>query len=60
MVGKVQKSHGPSSGLYGGCSNGIPAINISKPNTEFNSDLAREDCIMKSFVTCTLQQILLG
>jgi hypothetical protein len=26
MVGKAQKSHGPRSGLYGGCSNGVPPI----------------------------------
>jgi hypothetical protein len=32
MVGKSQKSHGARSGLYGGCSNGVPP--------EFNSDLA--------------------
>jgi hypothetical protein len=26
MVGKAQKSHGVRSGLYGGCSNGVPPI----------------------------------
>jgi hypothetical protein len=26
MVGKAQKSHGARSGLYGGCSNGVPPI----------------------------------
>jgi hypothetical protein len=26
MVGKPQKSHGARSGLYGGCSNGVPPI----------------------------------
>jgi hypothetical protein len=40
MVGKAEKSHGARSGLYGGCSNGIPPIHLFKPNTEFNSDLA--------------------
>jgi hypothetical protein len=29
MVGKAQKSHGARSGLYGGCSNGVPAISVS-------------------------------
>jgi hypothetical protein len=29
MVGKAQKSHGARSGLYGGCSNGVPPISIS-------------------------------
>jgi len=29
MVGKAQKSHGVRSGLYGGCSNGVPPISVS-------------------------------
>jgi hypothetical protein len=28
MVGKAQKSHGVRSGLYGGCSNGVPSIHF--------------------------------
>jgi hypothetical protein len=28
MVGKAQKSHGARSGLYGGCSNGVPLIHF--------------------------------
>jgi hypothetical protein len=28
IVGKVQKSHGARSGLYGGCSNGVPSIHV--------------------------------
>jgi hypothetical protein len=28
MVGKAQKSHAVRSGLYGGCSNGIPPIHF--------------------------------
>jgi hypothetical protein len=28
MVGKAQKSHGARSGLYGGCSNGVPLISV--------------------------------
>jgi hypothetical protein len=28
MVGKAQKSHGARSGLYGGCSNGVPRIHF--------------------------------
>jgi hypothetical protein len=40
MVGKAQKSHGARSGQYGGCSDGVPLSTFSKPNTEFNSDLA--------------------
>jgi hypothetical protein len=28
MVGKAQKSHGTRSGLYGGCSNGVPRIHF--------------------------------
>jgi hypothetical protein len=28
MVGKAQKSHGARSGLYGGCSNGVPSIHF--------------------------------
>jgi hypothetical protein len=28
MVGKAQKSHGTRSGLYGGCSNGVPPIHV--------------------------------
>jgi hypothetical protein len=37
------ESNGARSGLYGGCSNGVPPIHFSKPNTEFNSDLAPSD-----------------
>jgi hypothetical protein len=40
MVGKAQESHGARSGLYGGCSDGVPPSTFSKPNTEFNLDLA--------------------
>jgi hypothetical protein len=29
MVGKAQKSHGARSGLYGGCSDGVPPISVS-------------------------------
>jgi hypothetical protein len=29
MVGKAQKSHGARSGLYGGCSSGVPPISVS-------------------------------
>jgi hypothetical protein len=29
MVVKAQKSHGARSGLYGGCSNGVPPISVS-------------------------------
>jgi hypothetical protein len=28
IVGKAQKSHGAKSGLYGGCSNGVPPIHF--------------------------------
>jgi hypothetical protein len=28
MVGKAQKSHGVSSGLYRGCSDGVPPIHF--------------------------------
>jgi hypothetical protein len=28
MVGKAQKSHGVRSGLYGGCSNGVPPVHF--------------------------------
>jgi hypothetical protein len=28
MVGKARKSHGARSGLYGGCSNGVPSIHF--------------------------------
>jgi hypothetical protein len=28
MVGKAQKSHGAISGLYDGCSNGVPPIHF--------------------------------
>jgi hypothetical protein len=40
MVGKAQKSHGARSEPYGGSSNGVNRSTFSKPNTEFNSDLA--------------------
>jgi hypothetical protein len=43
MVGKAQKSHGIRSGVYSGCSNGVPRSTFSKPSTEFNSDLAPRD-----------------
>jgi hypothetical protein len=31
MVGKAQKSHGERSGLYVGCSNGVPPIHFFQP-----------------------------
>jgi hypothetical protein len=40
MVGKVQKSHGARSRLYGGCSKRFDRSTFSKPDTEFSSDLA--------------------
>jgi hypothetical protein len=30
MAGKAQKSHGARSGLYGGRSNGVPPISVSR------------------------------
>jgi hypothetical protein len=36
MVGKAQKSHAPRSGLYGGCSNGVPQISVSASIALFN------------------------
>jgi hypothetical protein len=47
MAGKAQKSHGARSGLYGGCSDGVP------PNTGFNSDLA--PCDFWAFSTMKLE-----
>jgi hypothetical protein len=41
MVGEAQKSRGARSELYGGRSNGVDTF--SKPNIEFNSDLAPYD-----------------
>jgi hypothetical protein len=49
MVGKAPQSHGPRSGLYGGCSNGLHRSTFSKLNTEFSSDLAA--CDFCSFST---------
>jgi hypothetical protein len=49
MVEKAQKSHGARSGLYGGYSNGVPPSTFSKPNTEFNLDLA--PCDFWGFIT---------
>jgi hypothetical protein len=37
MIGKAQKLHGPRSGLYGGCSNGIPPISVSASIATFQS-----------------------
>jgi hypothetical protein len=37
MVEKAQKSHGVRSGLYGGCSNGVPPISVSVSITIFQS-----------------------
>jgi hypothetical protein len=37
VVGKAQKSHGASSGLYGGCSNGVPPISVSASIATFQS-----------------------
>jgi hypothetical protein len=49
MVGKAQTSHGAISGLYGRCSDGVPPIHFSKPNSELNSDLA--PCDFRAFPT---------
>jgi hypothetical protein len=37
MIGKAQKSHGARSGLYGGCSNGVPPILLSASIATFQS-----------------------
>jgi hypothetical protein len=39
VVGKVQKLHGAGSGLYGGCSNGVPLIHFfqAEPRIQFRS-----------------------
>jgi len=37
MVGKAQKSHGARSGLYGGCSNGVPPISVYSSIAAFES-----------------------
>jgi hypothetical protein len=37
MVGKTEKSHGPRSGLYGGCCNGVPPISVSASIATFQS-----------------------
>jgi hypothetical protein len=34
MAGKAQKSHGARSGLYGGCSNGVPPIHFFISRTQ--------------------------
>jgi hypothetical protein len=43
MVGKDQKSHGARSGLYGGCSNGVPSIHFfqAEHRIQFRSRLMR-------------------
>jgi hypothetical protein len=35
MVAKAQKSHGARSGLYGGCSNGVPPIHFFQAELRF-------------------------
>jgi hypothetical protein len=37
MVGKAQKSHWARSGLYGGCSNGVPPISVGASIATFHS-----------------------
>jgi hypothetical protein len=37
MIGKAQKSHGARSGLYGGCSDGVPPISVSASIGNFQS-----------------------
>jgi hypothetical protein len=37
MVGKAKESHGARSGLYGGCSNGVPPISVSVSIATFQS-----------------------
>jgi hypothetical protein len=37
MVRKAQKSHGARSGLYGGCSNGVPPTSVSASIVTFQS-----------------------
>jgi hypothetical protein len=38
--GKAQKFHGPRSGLYDGCSDGVPPIHFFQVEHKINSDLA--------------------
>jgi hypothetical protein len=37
VVGKAQKSHGARSGLYGGCSNGVPQMSVRASIAAFQS-----------------------
>jgi hypothetical protein len=39
MVGRAQKLHGMRSGLYGGCSNGVPPINIFQAKHRIQFDI---------------------
>jgi hypothetical protein len=37
MIEKAQKLHGARSGLYGGCSNGVPPISVGASIANFQS-----------------------
>jgi hypothetical protein len=43
IVGKAQKSHGARSGLYGGCSNGVPPIHFSQAEHRIQFKKFRSD-----------------
>jgi hypothetical protein len=51
MVGKGYKSHGARSGLYGGCSNGVPTIHFfqAEHRIQFRLMLLTEHHAMKAY-----------
>jgi hypothetical protein len=50
MVGKAQKSHGASSGLYGGCSNGVLQIHFFQAEHRIHSRNAADAPLRKYLV----------
>jgi hypothetical protein len=58
MAGKAQKSHGPSSGLYGGCPNGTskkrPSIHLHKVPSRCNKVSPRT---LQTALVCTYVRV---
>jgi hypothetical protein len=48
MVGKAQKSHGARSGLYGGCSDGVPPIHVFQ--AEHRIHLRNSDAPLRKYL----------
>jgi hypothetical protein len=56
MVGKAQKSHGARSGLYGGCSNGVPQVHFFQAEHRIQFNFRPMRFLSWAFLTMVREQ----